>query len=94
MCSPWLEAPYSDAAETNQVGGLTLDGFLSLVRIFEHIHERFCFHELVSMICAHIRSWIEWMIIAVSSCVVEENCTVLEGQCVLLRELRYIGLTV
>lgn len=28
--SPWLEAPYSDAAETNTVGGLTLDGFLSL----------------------------------------------------------------
>ncbi|KAG0613574.1 hypothetical protein M758_6G112900 [Ceratodon purpureus] len=27
---PWSEAPYSDAAETNQVGGLTLDGFLSL----------------------------------------------------------------
>ncbi|KAG0586008.1 hypothetical protein KC19_2G056100 [Ceratodon purpureus] len=28
--SPWLEAPYRDAAETNTVGGLTLDGYLSL----------------------------------------------------------------
>jgi hypothetical protein len=29
--SPWEESIYSDAAETNSVGGLTLHGFLSLV---------------------------------------------------------------
>lgn len=29
--SPWNEAPYVDAAEKTALGGLSLDGFLSLV---------------------------------------------------------------
>lgn len=40
-----MEAPYSDAAETNAVGGLTLDGFLSLVRISMNVQEHFILSE-------------------------------------------------
>ena len=32
--SPWIEAPYKDAAEKTALGGLSLDGFLS--EVFHH----------------------------------------------------------
>ncbi|XP_024381368.1 mitochondrial Rho GTPase 1 isoform X2 [Physcomitrium patens] len=38
--SPWTELTYSDVAETNQVGGLTLNGFLSLWALMTMLEPR------------------------------------------------------